>query len=408
MLRVLHVLDHSWPILDGYCQRSRNIVRAQRELGIESVVLTGPAQEFDDPEAQDVDLDEIHYHRTPIGGGFAGQAIRNRRPLLREYLAVRLLRDRIRSLLDDSKFDLVHAHTPALCGLAGVLATSSRRMPLVYEIRSFWEDSAVAQTKSTHRSARYRLGRALETYVAKRAAAVVGISQAILKDIAARGISTSKLFYVPNGVDAARFVPRAKDAALAAELGVNDVPILGYLGTLFPWEGIPWLVRAASQLYRNGARFKLLLVGDGMAADEVRRAIYDCSASSYVLFIGRVPNDQVERYYSVMDVLVYPRRSARVAEMVTPLKPLEAMALGKAVLGSSVGGLRELIDEYRTGVLFQTEDTDDFCKKASLLLADAELRHRLGQAAREVVTREKDWVVLGRRYESLYESVLRR
>lgn len=408
MLRVLHVLDHSWPILDGYCQRSRSLVRAQRAIGIEPTVLTGPAHEFDDPNGSDTVLDSIRYHRTPIGQGFAGNAIRKCRPLLREFWVVRLIRKRIQSLLDEAAFDLIHAHSPALCGLAASQVARSRQIPFIYEIRSFWEDSAVDQGKTKYMSPRYRLGRSLETRVAMRANAVVGISRAILRDIQSRGVSESKLFYVPNGVDVAHFTPRDKDVSLATELGVNGVPTLGYIGTMFPWEGIPWLVRAVSQLRGSGVNFKLLVVGDGLTAQEVRRMIQECNASEYVLFLGRVPHEQVARFYSVMDILVYPRTSARVAEMVTPLKPLEAMALGKAVLGSSVGGLRELIEPGHNGLLFQSGDSDDFCKQVSLLLSDASLRSRLGQEARRTVLQQKDWSVLGRRYEELYGRAIQR
>jgi glycogen synthase len=408
MVRVLHVLDHSWPILDGYCQRSRSIVRAQRELGLEPAVVTGTAQEFDDSHASEIVLDSVGYYRTAIGGGLGGYAIRKRILLIREHFAVRRLRKRIQDLLEETHFDVVHAHSPALCGLAAAQAAKSCSIPFVYEIRSFWEDSAVDQGKTTHMSLRYRLGRLLETRVVNQADAVVGISQAILNDLKSRGVPESKLFHVPNGVDATRFTPREKDAALAAELGVDGVPTLGYIGTLFPWEGIPWLVRAASHLHGSGLNFKLLLAGDGLAAGDVRRSIQECDAGSYVQYLGRVPHEQIERFYSVMDVLVYPRRKARVTEVVTPLKPLEAMALGKAVLGSSVGGIRELIEPQRNGLLFQAENVEDFCRQASRLLGDATLRSRLGEEARRTINQEKDWSALGRRYQDLYNYVTKR
>lgn len=402
-LRVLHVLDHSWPVLDGYSQRSRSIVTAQSQIGLLPRVLTGPSQESDDPGATDLSLDGIRYFRTSRGQGISGRAIRNRWPILRELMMVRTMRLRIEQLFDADHLDLIHAHSPALCGLAASQAARSRRIPFVYEIRSFWEDSAVAQEKARHSSLRYRLGRGLETHVVRRADAVVGISEAILSDLAERNVPSAKLFHVPNGVDAARFIPRQRDSSLAAELGLDDVPTLGYLGTLFPWEGIPWLVRAAAELRRGGIVFKLLIVGDGAVFAEVQSAIQEAGAQEYVLLLGRVPHDQVERYYSLMDVLVYPRRNLRVAKMVTPLKPLEAMALGKAVLGSAVGGIRELVEPEVAGLLFEAEDVNDFCRQAMRLLQDAELRRRLGDQARRIVAQEKDWKVLAGRYANIYD-----
>ena len=406
-LRVLHVLDHSWPVLDGYAQRSRSIIAAQAQLGMQPSVVTSSLHESDDPSSSDVSLDGISYFRTHADAGIARYAIRRRWPVAREMSIVRLLRRRIELLLATHKFDVIHAHSPALCGLAAWQAARRHDLPFVYEIRSFWEDSDLNQHKSLPKRLRYQATRSLETFVVSRADAIVGIARSILNDLESRDIPSSKLYHVPNGVDIDRFTPTARDAALASDLGVIGVPTLGFLGTLFPWEGVPWLVAAASELHRKGMKFKLLIVGDGAEAPEVRRVIQALGAYPYISFLGRIPNDQVERYYSVMDVLVYPRRSVRITELVTALKPLEAMALGKAVLASSVGGMRELIEPGTTGVLFKPNDTEDFCKQAFRLLQEPELRSGLGSHAREKMLAEKDWKILARRYESVYEAAIR-
>lgn len=185
------------------------------------------------------------------------------------------------------------------------------------------------------------------------------------------------------------------------------MPCLGFIGTLFPWEGIAWLVRAAKELREKGIEFKLVIVGDGADVNELKKSIQENNAASFVFFLGRVPHDQVERYYSVMDVMVYPRRSVRLTELVTPLKPLEAMALGKAVLASSVGGIRELIVNDETGMLFEPENIGDFCRQATRLLQDPALRTRLGDRARQAICVDKDWKTLVCRYEGVYDSAIR-
>lgn len=406
-LRVLHVLDHSWPVLDGYSQRSRSLLCAQSYLGFRPSVLTSPLHQSDDPSASDVSVDGISHFRTLVPSGLRGNAIRAGWPVLRELSVVSLLRNRIQQLLDAESFDIVHAHSPALCGLAALQAARSRGVPLVYEIRSFWEDATVDQQKTSRTTARYLLARQLETRVVLRANAVVGISQPILQDLQARGIAAEKFFCVPNGVDTSRFVPQSKDIALADRLGLTGAPTLGFIGTLFPWEGIAWLVRAAVALRERGVVFKMLIVGDGNDADEVRKAIQENHAGDYIFFVGRVPNEQIEQYYSVIDALVYPRLSMRLTELVTPLKPLEAMALGKAVLGSDVGGIRELVDPENTGVLFKAGDTADFGNQAARLLNDPELRRLLGERARQKIIAQKDWKTLARTYESVYAAATR-
>jgi PEP-CTERM/exosortase A-associated glycosyltransferase len=406
-LHVLHVLDHSWPVLDGYSQRSRSLLLAQSQLGFRPSVVTSPLHQVDDPTASEISVDGISYFRTFVPPGLVGRAIRAGWPVLREISVVRLLRRRIQALFDTELIDLVHAHSPALCGLAALQAARSRNIPFVYELRAFWEDGVVDQQKTNSKSMRYSLARQLETHVVRGADAVVGIARSILHDLELRGIPSEKLFHVPNGVDTSRFVPRIKDSALAATLSLNDCPTLGFIGTLFPWEGIAWLVRAAVSLRKTGLVFKLLIVGDGKDADEVRKAIQENDAGSYIFFVGRVPHDQIESYYSVIDVLVYPRLSMRLTELVTPLKPLEAMALGKAVLGSDVGGIRELIEPEVTGVLFKAGDTKDFGQQAERLLQSPELRRALGERARQKVVDEKDWKVTARTYESVYEMATR-
>lgn len=393
--------------MDGYSQRSRSLIAAQSNLNFCPSVLTSPLHQQDDPAATEIFLDDVHYFRTAREQGILGRAIRGHWPLAREVSVVRLLRSRIQELLETKVFDLIHAHSPALCGLAALQAARPRAIPLVYEIRSFWEDSPLVRKTSLKASIRYWLARNLETYIAHRADAVVGIARPILEELKSRKIPSDKLFHIPNGVDIGRFVPRARDTELARELGIEGIPTLGYLGTFFLWEGVSWMVRAAAELRRQGLKFQLLIVGDGADAPELKRAIEETGAGTYVRWLGRISHDQVERYYSVMDVLVYPRIRTRLTDLVTPLKPLEAMALGKPVLASAVGGLRELIQPEVTGILFYPSDRDDFCRQASRLLLQPDLRSTLGERARSQIVAQKDWSFLARKYGSVYEAAIR-
>jgi len=406
-LRVLHVLDHSWPVHTGYSIRSLHLIAAQYRLGLRPQALTGPLQTVDDPNATETVVENITYRRTPFRGKFSEWAISRRRPVLREAAVVRLIRNRILELLENDTVDLVHAHSPALCGLGALQAARSKRLPFVYELRAFWEDAAVDQNKTSTRSLRYRLSQKLEDYVVHRADAVVGISQAILDELKKRKTEPAKLFHVPNGVDTEKFAPGSRNESLAAKLGLGSEPVLGFIGSLYRWEGVAWLVRAVTELRRCGTACKLLIVGDGEEMPAVREAVRELNAGDFIQVLGRVPHDEIERYYSVVDVLVYPRHSIRLTELVTPLKPLEAMALGKAILGSDVGGIRELVESEKTGVLYRADNVEDFCVQAKRVLAQATLRRKLGEEAREFILREKDWNVLARRYIDIYDFAIR-
>ncbi len=381
---------------------------AQRLAGLRPEILTSPYHQLDDPAASDTTICEVPCRRTPLSGRLARRLIEERTPILAEIFAVRLLRQRILSLLDQARFDLVHAHSPALWGLAASQAARSRGLPLVYEIRAFWEDAAVDQNKSRPGGVRYRLSRNLESYVVDRADAVVGIARHMLDDLRRRGVSEQKLFHIPNGVEAARFAPRPRDDELAARLGLDGAPVFGFVGSLYRYEGIAWLVRALAEFRRRSVAAKLLVVGDGKDLEEIRRAVRETASESQVILAGRVPHNEVPRYYSVMDVLAYPRLAVRLTELTTPLKPLEAMAQARPVLASAVGGNEELIEQGRTGLLFQPENVEEFCRQAERLLASEELRRALGERARQEVLREKDWGVLAERYERVYESAMSR
>jgi glycosyltransferase involved in cell wall biosynthesis len=321
---------------------------------------------------------------------------------------VSLVKKRVLKLIDSDPVDVIHAHSPSIIGVAAWTAATSRHLPFVYEVRGFWEDSAVDQNRISRRSLRYHLSRRLEEFVARHADYVISISQSILQDLQARGIAPNKMMVIPNGVDADGFTPLPRDAQLAASLGLpRDLPVLGYIGSLWRFEGIPWLVRAVAELRRRGIQTSLLVIGHGEETAAVRTAIKACAAEDFILFLGQKPHDEIARYYSLLDVLVYPRRRARVTEKVTPLKPLEASAQAKAILGSDVGGIRELVKAEETGLLFDPDNIEDFCRQATRLLLDAELRRRLGKSGRELILRERDWKLLGRSYETVYDKIAR-
>jgi PEP-CTERM/exosortase A-associated glycosyltransferase len=406
--RVLHVVDESLPLVSGYAIRTNGIVQAQAALGNHPVVLTSPVHQSRDNGAVETTIDRVKYLRTPMPGSLSGAAIRKRWPVFRELSLVNALERRILEVLDAETFDVVHAHSPSLCGLAATRAAKKKNIPVLYEIRAFWEDAAVDQGKTTKRSPRYQLSRRLEQHVINSADSVVGIASHILEDLVGRGVSRDKLFHVGNGVDTLKFQPVRKSEALAAKHGLLGVPVLGFIGSLFYFEGISWLVRAASALHKQGAQFKLVIIGHGEEEAKIRQEIESLGASSYVLFLGKVPHHEVIDYYSIMDVLVYPRRSNRLTELVTPLKPLEAMALKRTVLGSSVGGIRELVDNEATGLLFKPEDVQDFCRQAARLIESEELRTALAAKGRNYVERQRDWKQLATKYESIYGRMLGR
>jgi len=389
-MKILHVLDHSLPIGSGYSYRSRSIVLAEKRLGLEPVVLTSPKQGTLH-DAEEV-IDGIPCYRT----GRAGSRV----PFVSELLLMRRLAARIMRIARNQNVKVIHAHSPVLNGLAAIWAGRRLGARVVYEVRSFWEDAAVSHGTFTEGSVRYRISRALETFVMQHADVVVAICDGIRREVERRGIPQDQLAVVPNGVDGEWFKDWPRAETLARRLCLGEGPVFGYVGSFSHYEGLPFLVEAAPQFLRRFTGASLVLVGSGRDEEAVRRAV--TRAGPGVIFLSRVPQEQVRDIYSLLDVLVLPRRRMRLTELVTPLKPLEAMAMGKAVLASDVGGHAEVIRDGETGLLFRAESREALVAQAVRLGEGAALRRHLGEAGRRYVTGERTWDGLVARYLPLY------
>ena len=395
-MRILHVLDHSLPLHSGYTFRTRAILKAQMARGWEVACLTGARHQAASADPQTVD--GIVFHRTPHRAGGP--------PLLREWREVRALNKRLDELVSEWKPDQLHVHSPVLNALAAHGIARRRGVPLVYEIRAFWEDAAVGNGTGREGSLRYRLSRALETLAARRADAVAVICEGLRRDLVARGIAADKIIVAPNGVDMNLFGdPPAPDPGFAAELGLADAEVVGFIGSFYDYEGLDDLIAAMPGLLEKRPGAHLLLVGGGPMEAALKAQARQSPAADRIHFIGRVPHDEVERYYALIDILAYPRKAMRLTELVTPLKPLEAMAQRKLVAASDVGGHRELIEHGLTGTLFPAGDPDAIAKALDGLFADRAGWDQRRDVARRFVEQERNWSSNIARYIPAYERL---
>ena len=302
--------------------------------------------------------------------------------------------------------DIIHAHSWYINGLAARYAAAGRLgIPFIYELRTLWGESVPWWNRAGRaNSMKYKAIWRLELGVMRRANVVVPISRGIRDAIVEKGIDPGKIVIVTNGVDTAVFAPRPLDTSLARELKLDGCFVAGFIGSLGGLEGLSLLIDAFSEIHRREPLARLLIVGDGPERQRLETAAADAGLSSVVQFTGLVPHDQVLRYYSVMDVLVYPRIDARINQTVTPLKPLEAMAMGKVCLASDVGGLKELIVDDVTGSLFAAGNVRDLTEKTLRLASDPELRKRLADEAQITVRRDREWSAVASRYIDIYRQ----
>jgi PEP-CTERM/exosortase A-associated glycosyltransferase len=386
-MKILHVLDHSIPLQSGYTFRTRAILNEQRALGWQTAQLTGPKHNQDKAVPATEVVDGLEFYRCGDAAGWMQKL-----PLLGQWSVIRVLAKRLVEVGRREAPDVLHAHSPALNGVAAIRAGRVLGIPVVYEVRGFWEDAAVSHGTSTEGGLRYRLTRAMETWVLKRADEVTCICEGIRQDLIARGISPSKITIVPNAVDASRFQPvGARDSEAEQKLNLQGKKVVAFIGSFYAYEGLDLLVSAMPKLLEARADIRLLLVGGGQVTDALKLQIAQLGLEDKVIMTGRVPYEQVETYYSVTDVLVYPRKSMRLTELVTPLKPLEAMAQKSLFVASDVGGHKELVRDGITGTLFKADDVDALVSSLLGLLDHEDRWPAIRDAGRNFVENERNW-----------------
>jgi PEP-CTERM/exosortase A-associated glycosyltransferase len=402
-MRILHILDHSLPLHSGYTFRTLAILREQRALGWDTVHLTTPRQGPSAALAETVD--GWTFQRTPFAPGALSML-----PVAGRYLdEMRATARRLEALVAERRPDVLHAHSPVLNALPALAVGRKHGLPVVYEMRASWEDAAVDHGSTREGSVRYRLSRALETYALKRADAITTICEGLRADIAARGIDADAVTVIPNAVDVKAFEFDAPaDPQLRRRLGLEGATVVGFAGSFYGYEGLDLLLDAAAMLSAGRPELRVLLVGGGPQEENLKVQAQRLGIAARVIFAGRVPHAEVQRYYNLIDVLAYPRRSMRLTEIVTPLKPLEAMAQGRIFVASDVGGHRELVRDGETGYLFPAGDAAALARTIDALLARRPDWERVKRQARRFVESERTWARSVARYADVYTGVLAR
>jgi glycosyltransferase involved in cell wall biosynthesis len=303
--------------------------------------------------------------------------------------------------------EIIHAASAFLVGIPAVTVARRLGIPSVYEVRGLWEVTHVSRDPNWEETGQHAAYVRLETEAAMAADAVLTLTGALKQELIRRGVPEAKITVVPNSVDTERFVPVERDEELARRLGVDGTPIVGYIGSFVDYEGLDELLDAAAIVLDRGTDFRLLLVGDGVEFPRLRALVRDLDLDDQVIMPGRVPFEDVHRYYSLVDVVAFPRKPWPVTEMVSPMKPFEAMAMEKALLVSSVDALTEIVADGETGIVFEKGNIDSLADALERLVQNAALRERLGKNARAWVVNNRRWDQAGATIQHVYRTVRR-
>lgn len=392
-LRILHVLDHSIPLHSGYTFRTLSILGEQRRLGWETFQLTTP--KHGPTKILQEDIDGMTFFRTPNvhGTGLLGQ--------------MRLTAKRLNEVVKMTKPDVIHAHSPVLNALPSLWVGRSQRLPVVYEMRASWEDAAVDHGTTAEGSLRYRLSRLLESFALRHANQITTICEGLRSDIVTRGIPNEKITVIPNAVDTHSFQFGVQaDPSLRRSLGLDGATVLGFAGSFYAYEGLEMLLEVARKMLPRHPNLRVLLVGGGPQEEILKAQAAAVGLTEHVIFTGRIAHADVQRYYGLIDVLVYPRLPIRLTELVTPLKPLEAMALGSMFVASDVGGHRELVRHGETGFLFRAGSVSALEQMLEDILLQREKWSQIRMQARHFVELERTWTSSVARYREVYQRAM--
>ncbi len=404
--RVAYISYSSLPYQStGYTNRTQFLARGLREQGLDLHVITRPGYPWDEaPDALDRPaprkatpdiIGGVPYHRIKTPGYFTWNNHAN---------YIRRATDALEAVLRRLRPALVIGASNHACAMPALLAARRLGLPFVNEVRGFWEDSRAAREPDFAGSRQYLLERHWDSEVARSADVVVTLGAAMKRELVARGVTPARIGIVPNG---------AVERALPTT--TTGVPVIGYVGSVTTHEGLELLIAACGRLRRDGMEFRLSLVGDdkGTGASDCAsfQTLLDMVASEglsdWTHAPGRVSPDAAREALDQLDIAVFPRHRSRVTDLVTPLKPIEAMMAGKAIVASDVGGFDALLRHGETALRFPAGDVDALTSSLRRLLEEGELRRKLGQNARAVAAQKYRWSSICADYVTSLSNLMR-
>lgn len=385
----------------GYSMRTQSLVKALAAQGRSVVCLTRPGFPWTRgvSEADRTDMVEgILYRRTGTPTDRAPQT-------LGEVLA---LETTMIQELGKLRPRRVMAASDYATAIPVLLAAQRLGLPFLYEARGFWEISRAAREPGFRDSEAFATAQALEGAVAAKADLVLTLNGPMRDELIARGVAAERIALLPNAADPDALFPIPRDVALASRLGLTDaVPVIGYVGSFSDYEGLEDLILAGAELMKRGQDFRLLLVGwdsrgENRIGPALRALAEKLGLSERLIMPGAVDQNEVAKWYSLIDIAPVPRRPYQVTRLVSPLKPREAMAMGKAVVLSDLPPMAEMVRPGETGCLFPSGDHMALAQVLSELVADPARRKALGCAAREAIVKEHSWE---RRATACWEAI---
>lgn len=396
--KIAYVVHNSLPYSSGgYATRTHGLFKGLLNHGLDIQVVTRPGYPLDIVKnLKEKDIERI----DTIGGGLyhrVNEPLRNKLSQ-KDYLLQAA--DAMTEMLKTIRPSLVISASNYTTAFPALVAARRLGIPFIYEVRGFWEITKLSREPEFEHHADFAIQKSLESNITKHADHIFTLTIGMYKELLNRGVMKDKVTIIPNSCDPGSFIVREKDLTLLNKLGIpKEVPVIGYIGTLVSYEGLDDLVKACGLLKKKGYEFRLLIVGNenasGVGAGSITKEIQELARLNgffeWLIMPGRVPYNQVDSYYSLIDIAPFPRKPWPICEIVSPMKPLEALATGKAVIVSSVDALKEMIVDGQTGLIFEKGSIEDFSCKIESLIKNIDFCKTLGSNGREWVEEVRTW-----------------
>lgn len=386
---MLYVASSSRPYhITGYTSRTHHILRAIKTSGWNVHCVTRPGYPFDRPDARDVsgelvrEIDGIVYERLP--------GAHRREVDYDEYLWRSA--DSIEQAALRLKPSVIQAASNYEAALPALIAARRLGIPFVYEVRGLWEYTAASKKPGWEHTERFDLDRRLETLVASHANHVFTLTTALADELVLRGVDPAIISLVPNGIDPEAFRPRERDTSAITELGLPEGAfVVGYVGSVVAYEGLDDLLGAARVLAVEYPKLHVVIVGDGDTRFRLEQQAKEYALGNHVIFTGKVPPDTVSRYFSIFDAIALPRKPCQVCRLVSPLKPLEAMAMNVPMIVSDVEALGEMVEDGVSALVHKSSDVESLANAIRLLMTTPDLGPELAKNARSQMLPARTW-----------------
>ncbi len=406
-IKVVHCTRSSMPFVSGGSIRTKYIVETQKKW-YDVVVLVSNYKHYKKQTQLGFQymINEIPYFICDNN-----YLLCRKRPLstLNSWYSIVKFKSFIINVCQKLKPDIIHGHSSFNTGLPALLAAKHLKLPFIYELRSITEYSRLANKVFDARSFSMSWLRHWEEYVIKNADAIVCINDGVRHDIVKRGLIRSEnSITIPNGVDTEHFFRTEPNTLLLKKWNLDGCFTIGMVSPQYH-EGIFFLINSIGQFFNVFPNDRLIIIGDGKnqkETEEVKREIIRNGITKNVIFVGRVPFENMNECYNSINVFILPRLNTKENNLVSPLKPLEMMAAERTILVSDVEGLSSLVRHGETGYIFKAEDSDDLIDKLIQIRKNAVAGKKIGDNARKWVIENRSWETVTLAYKNIYEKAM--